>query len=412
MSYIELPNGIPDFSKAVISVWFRVPSATIAAQYASQASSGPGSFFGVTIPIITFGRQQVQSADPSGAGVDPCYVGLTVHGDATAYLACRLQTAQHATAVGYLYAPGPDFASPPSDHPPAPPLVIDVTGTDLPKGPPEFFLVDTSFAFGSPTPPAVAPDQWHHVLISFDVSGGCATHGNPIQFDFSSSDSISVAAGTTAYSRFWYAIDDVNYDGAPNLEPFSIDSGAAPDPNAILTQNGYNIAGIGTGQALYSYEWPVVADGPSGYVQATYSLSSASIPSFDAKIGIPASASYTSSIYRVELAELQMWTGLTLDTSVTSNRRGFIDGDGKPVSPDKKASPTDPQSGSIELLGRSPDVLLHKSGNWKNGRNTGSTGVGSDGSVIPDGQFNHIGKIDSYKPDPSLHGPQNPGEKK
>ena len=38
-------------------------------------------------------------------------------------------------------------------------------------------------------------------------------------------------------------------------------------------------------------------------------------------------------VLKVEMAELQVFTGVTLDTGVTANRRAFVDNDGVPVAP-------------------------------------------------------------------------------
>jgi hypothetical protein len=57
---------------------------------------------------------------------------------------------------------------------------------------------------------------------------------------------------------------------------------------------------------------------------------------------------------------------------------------------------------AAKLMGRKPDILLHRSGNWKQGRNTGTLGVDASGKPIPSGQFGHFGTILKYKPDPSI----------
>ena len=84
------------------------------------------------------------------------------------------------------------------------------------------------------------------------------------------------------------------------------------------------------------------------------------------------------------MAELQIFTGMTLDTSVERNRRAFVDISGVPVKPED----TETQ------LGRRPDILLHKTDNWKAGKNTGLLGVirheGEADEVIPSGQFRQL----------------------
>ena len=45
--------------------------------------------------------------------------------------------------------------------------------------------------------------------------------------------------------KFWYALDDVNYDGEDNLGPYFVEGG--DDRNAILTENAYDVADSETG---------------------------------------------------------------------------------------------------------------------------------------------------------------------
>jgi hypothetical protein len=74
------------------------------------------------------------------------------------------------------------------------------------------------------------------------------------------------------------------------------------------------------------------------------------------------------------------------------------------------------------LLGQKPIILLHGSGNWSSGKNTGpmidnpdydpDQPTSADNPIQipdPDFQFTPTGQIVSYTPDPSLHGPQSPG---
>jgi hypothetical protein len=120
-------------------------------------------------------------------------------------------------------------------------------------------------------------------------------------------------------------------------------------------------------------------------------------------LGIPSSAQFVNNVYRVELAEFAMWTGVTLDTGIEANRRAFIDfrrdEAGAPV--DNVLQPVDPEKAAT-LLGKAPEILLHGSSKWVNGENTGTTGVDSDGNPIPSGQFHPTGGIKQYEPDPSL----------
>ena len=56
MSYLTLAKGIPDFSQAVISFWFRVPKDSIDAAVAAAASDTP--YLDHCIPLLTFGQPQ------------------------------------------------------------------------------------------------------------------------------------------------------------------------------------------------------------------------------------------------------------------------------------------------------------------------------------------------------------------
>ena len=60
MSYLQIPNGIPNFSKAVISFWFRVPKASAIAASKNKVDSGLENFEMLqgVLPLLTFGKPQ------------------------------------------------------------------------------------------------------------------------------------------------------------------------------------------------------------------------------------------------------------------------------------------------------------------------------------------------------------------
>jgi hypothetical protein len=126
-----------------------------------------------------------------------------------------------------------------------------------------------------------------------------------------------------------------------------------------------------------------------------YNFSNSTLPVKDAELGIPSISAYVDEIHEVDMAELQFFAGVALDTGKESNRRIFITKDGKPVYADQKADANHPNSGSIERLGKEPEIYLHKTKNWKTGKN-----LGTAGDLTP------TGKIDRFKPEPSLHGDQ------
>jgi hypothetical protein len=435
MSYLEIPGGIPGFTRSVISLWFRVPQASIdknveeRPQTVIPLDDPRNVLFGI-IPLVTIGmpptspRYEGTMVDVKFTGggtpyplpildsptfhhagdapISPSYIGLnctTSDGKNIASLEFNLQLAGRASVDGVAYTRSAvgtygDIETPPD--------VIRTPGSGWESGPsfgwlsfttivdnsrywetqPEHFLVGSSVT--------IVPDQWHHLLLSFDISSPCITHGAPPDLSHigSGSSNASTAAGTDNYCRLWYAIDDINYDSSTfDLGPFEVTGSS--DLNAILTANAYRVANV-------------VTFLPYNCKPGTPQYRFAAEPIPTARFGIPASAECVDNVYNLEMAEFQMFTGVTLDTSVTANRRAFLDEDGYPVEPDGKPAPAE------KLLGTRPVILLHGSSNWTSGKNTGSLGIDSEDKPIPSGQFVRTGNVPSYKPDPSLHGPQSP----
>jgi len=260
--------------------------------------------------------------------------------------------------------------------------------SELLQAKPEFFHVKTLAP--------ITPDRWHHLLLSFDINIPITTRGPNINVIAGKQDWLNVSQGASSYARMWIAIDDVDYRGRTDdegatryhLGPYSVDfdisaGGPQGDPNGILTAAGFGVVRNGSAAITFGNQpMPV----------PTYNLAEPRIPSSTAGFGLPASAAYVESIYRVEMAELQMWTGIVLDTAILKNRRAFVDADGKPVNP----------IGAEELLGRKPEVMLHNSGKWKAGENTGTLDVNIDGDILPAGQFARTGGIEAYKPEPAI----------
>jgi hypothetical protein len=461
MSYISNPNGIADLSKAVISLWFRVPKESMGAD---------------KVLLLTFGKVQQEtelipnwenvcstpgSGDPHDPGpfvpgvtsyssggntdLDPCSIFLS--GSDPAVLIFNLQTNNIATGNGAGNVSDASAVSPkPADdaeiaifeeqvNTPGSGMILQNYSYTDPDGIVTFFryfilssgikdFTDDEFAakpefFRVETLHPITPDQWHHLLLSFDLSSPIVTQGPPTDVVAGPQWWNNVSEGTSSFAKMWYAIDDVDYrgrtaepdeDGNPqyNMGPYSVDHdtarGESPgprggDPNGILTQAGWSVA--------YNSS-PSITFGNQPYPRPEYSLTHVTLPAKDAELGLPASAKYAEQIVRVELAEFQMFTGVTLDTGVMANRRAFIDykrdAKGAPI-PDKNGDLTlvpVPPAKAAKLIGRIPDVELHKSGNWIKGNNTGSTGEGQDGKPISAGQFKPTGVIKKYKPDPSI----------
>jgi hypothetical protein len=478
MSFLTLPKGIPDFSKAVISLWFRVPNETM--QKTNRVS------------LIMFGKPQegaevhenfvnLCGGDEFGEPFCPSVTSFSKDppydlGSCSITVNCRnsdtrgygvveiwLQTKETATATGIncydaaATAPVPatqeeinawkELAQTPGSGwlfqewaiPPEPPDTVvtfsnnfvNAMGiSDLSNDPleakPEFFVVKTLAH--------ITPDSWHHLLLSFDLSEPISTSGPTVDVIEGQQYWNNVSQGAESYAKMWYAIDDVDYRGRSteigddghtlhHMGPYSVDyvvpEGAAPggtgDPNGILTPTGWLVARNGSRSTTF---------GNQQLPRPVYNFA-AVLPVEDAEFGIPATARYVDAIALVEMAEFQMWAGVTLDTGIEANRRAFLDyerdvngtpikgKDGNftllPVDPVGQAPTEDAPAGkpapAEELLRKKPEILLHGSNKWISGENTGTTGLDystDPPTVKPSGQFQPTGGINAYTPDPSL----------
>jgi hypothetical protein len=219
------------------------------------------------------------------------------------------------------------------------------------------------------------------------------------------------------------ALDDNNRTGA-DINPNN--SFIAGMENGIACDNVYQAASATQSATLHQKIWQftglvhiIDTETPS---QPTYTYAPNLVPAVDYPLGLPASFDLEESIFRVEMAELQLFTGVMIDTGEESNRRAFIDADGKPVLPE--LTPDDPSNPASEfhtpaerLLGKKADVTLHGSNSWINGVNTGPPFVRdptspdpSNPRMIPDPNFALMptGKIITFSPDPALDRPTPP----
>jgi hypothetical protein len=224
----------------------------------------------------------------------------------------------------------------------------------------------------------VTPDHWHHVELSFDIDT-ITTEGKIADGDPDTFGTINSSA------KFYLAMDDENLTG----KKLSYFTNRQDNTNGVVTVLGH-----------FAYT--------SNYIPSIYETTS-----FDTYRGYTATTTYSGTylgpatydfdppgiefdvitvpgdiVSNVQMAELQIYNNLLLDTSSVANRRFFINDKGKPVNPSK----------NYETLGK-PTVLLHRSTNWKKGKNTGVVEV----DFQPSGD-----NIEKYKPEPSLHGPQFP----
>jgi len=489
MSYLTLPEGIADFSKAVVSLWFRVPQSSLDEArdryVAWRASGGPqppyGSqppFIGI-VPLMTFGKAEANrlytSETTVNAGtwtrtiqnwaftcewindeapisestesrewrftgeqydMEPSYIGIDCRqiGTERNLLGICIQLPNYATLAGsfpqqinetrtdkldwtqpVLYGhctnnPAVDengFVLPVRSH-----TITQIWESMAPfimGGAPEVFatvvnpnriypnFIDTEGG------QEVTSDHWHHLLLSFDLEPDCNTQGQIVD---NMTDVDRFAGTVESACRMWISYDDVNLvEGALSMYWPQ----ANPDPNAILTPNAYwvfidvisrDTFSHGTANDRLGNIVSVVDTGAVNLPTCTYTPGL--VAAADQPLGIPASAEYIDAILPVELAELQVWAGQTLDTGIIANRRAFVDDAGKSVDPAQAET----------LIGAKPVILLHGTGHWQKGTNTGPPDVidPDTGEPAPDPAkaLTPTGKIDAYSPDPSLHGPQGP----
>jgi len=262
----------------------------------------------------------------------------------------------------------------------------------------------------------VQPDTWHHVLFSFDLGHKTAVTGGWQSIQYPESCSVG-QVGPRSYTtniishsfqepcKVWLAFDDRNITGRDLTSQESpSDDEQRLGPNDILSRNSFE-AWTNSGGYNYNMAWDitgVVQDYKYGFGSQIprYSYPGASLPSANEPFGIPAASNMQNSIYRVDMAEFAMWTGIFLDPDKNLNianediRRAFV---GPKRKSDPVFKPVDTKT-AAKLLERPPLILLHGSKNWIAGKNTGTL-KNQDGGHQ---DFEPIHVIQPYKPNPSI----------
>jgi hypothetical protein len=241
-----------------------------------------------------------------------------------------------------------------------------------------------------------AADTWHHVLVSVDLSKGFESHGDPQDPPVPHPTNYQYM---DAIPHLYCAVDDTNYTGSSLSNFWPNDPN---DLNAVASENHWLSAGAGPWKG-----WQGVGSGVDFVTiepPPSYNNQNPTVPASGNPIGIPAPVEYQDKIFRVEMAEFQMWTGQSLDTGDVNKRRLFIDfkrdKDGNPVvDPKTNMFTMIPVKPSIvaKALG-TPTVMFHGVGNWQHGTDTGTLGKPGD--------FAPTGNIKRYKPDPSISVPR------
>lgn len=374
MGYLQIASSsIANFSKAVISLWFRVPADTLAA---GIAASIPGSTAGDgwngagctpplvrIIPLITFGSLEDtlsgsgfggHQCSPSFIGIDCNGLvsggGLSITGKTSPTVAVNLQTPVSCSFSKAPQAPQNELR----------PECYYMQGIgDNPSG---GGALQTLFA---------TADVWHHILVSFDIGHGCS-----ITWANSDRAVLDGAYDFSAASTFSWAFDDVSKTGfsmSPSQANVYTYGTALPhiDSNLIIPQGLFTMNTAG--------DVTLPGGAPTDF---GITVAGSSIASVGNAIGIPTSATLVDNVYQIEMAELQLFTGVSIDAGNVTNRRFFVTSDGKPQ----------PVSVAAAGLGVAPQICLSgTSAKWIAGTNTGTGG-----------NLTRTGTITGYTPGPGL----------
>jgi hypothetical protein len=240
----------------------------------------------------------------------------------------------------------------------------------------------------------VKPDTWHHLLLSFDISH--KSHATSQNADSTYGDYgdtfVSHPLQLSNPCKIWAALDDVNYTGKNLRDQFLFNTPADFGINDFLSRDTYLAAASEIGGSSKGAGWNLEGswiDALATSLKMDYTFAGEPLPTDS--FGIPTGPDMQSQMKHVEMAEFQMWLGKTLDTSTQTNRRLFI-APKKNSDDEEVLKPVTPKTASKEL--GDPDILFHRSGNWKKGKNTADKANAHD--------FTPVGKIESYKPDPEI----------
>lgn len=333
MGYIERAAGIPNFSSGVMELWFNVPQASIDVKSAEftawlETEGFDGDLIGV-IPLETFGPNTETAFFPGDSvtgNLSPCVVGVLCDNAPSPHLYARFQ---------YDYG-APGYTA-----------TIDFN---------DFFQVGGSVGTGVSGGSgaqyiSVTADVWHHVLISFDFSGGCAT-----TFDETN------AVNFVDICPFHWAFDNVNYTGN------------------YLNPGTPSVYGQAAAAGIVS-EWSraLAAAEPPSVLPSSYSFAAGDLTTSGNPFGVPASSDRAAHIQRVRKSRFRLFTGVTCDFSVEANRRAFITADNLQAS----------ISAAPALLGKQPEIHFETHDDFITGNNQGTAG-----------DFSPTGTISPYTPGP------------
>lgn len=348
MGYLQIPAAsLANFKKAIISIWFLAPAATLDA-VSGLADNPPGSGDGFPplykiIPFITVGSLEETLAgasvgggipcSPSFVGIDCNLVGTTNYGGhlLTPRLAVNLQT---PVTCSFNKAPvAPENEIRPEGY------YMGGVGSRGSEGV-DFQQLE------------VTPDVPHHVLISFDITPTCSvTWANANRSPPDEAGAIS--PGPT----FSWAFDDVGMVG-PSMGPAGggpSTPGSTPIADSFIIPQGL----LGIAAAGDTFTFPI--EDSTDFI---ITVSNSVISSNGNPVGIPASAAFVDNVHDIVIAQVQMFTGIDADATSEDIRRLFVKADGTPENPSVAAA----------ALGVAPKILMDRPNDFKIGRNTGTIG--------------------------------------
>jgi hypothetical protein len=370
MGYIQRTTGIElDFTKVVISIWFRVPAASFTAAEANDLEIDKEDRWSNIIPLITFGPQTVgqetpnqtinlgppsgildppdifgyELGTPTSLNQGPGYIGIKRDGG-NAFLDVYIPTGAPAACdkVRWIFD---DFTEPEPPNGSWSPVFTDVSETEE----------DYNDYFGAVSETQILPDTIYHLLISWDLTDGSASVGSDVLSDL---DCI------TESSQMWMALNDVNKIENdlpmiwPGINPEDFDGNRHVSYLTDLYAGQNDTAALGT---------------------CSVTTEVSSIPTAPVTVpGLPVIAAYDPINFKVQMGDLQIFTNVSLDTSVELNRRAFI------TSGLRQASP----ALAVSLLGKSPEVRFQTVNDWQVGNNRGTAGNFTPTGTISPYEFN------------------------
>lgn len=387
----------PDLRKGIISIFASIPAEAVAAKQA-EAIEGLTGEYGVmkgVIPLLQFGRQQTVTAyDATSATVEvergpgdtievelapqvgsshstktpPSFIGVAVDSAGVMSLAFHLQTQEAPSCLNtYSVATGASWDSGASEvvYTSADASYVDDAKTDFfgnyALNVPDDTGSDGGQQAGNTVVISAGSDVLIHILISWDITAGCAVHGVAPDAE----DEIGTSAGTDTASKVWCAIDGVNKNGynLPGMWAHT-DTGEG-NPNEMLSYMAASVSG----------KYGSVLGAPS----VTLTTSATSVPAFP--IAIPSETSLiresTPFVPNLLVREgrIQFFAGadlsaIKLDLGNPDNVNLFREDDGTPA----------PLARARNELGAVPLVEFATATAMINGVNSGSLG-----NLTPDG---------------------------